>query len=62
MGSRGLSDHDTDAVQDAVDALNDAGFDVTRITDVKRTRSGVEVNLTAMTNTRTKPMGDDVDA
>jgi hypothetical protein len=62
MGSRGLSDHDMDAVQDAVDALDDAGFDVTRIADVTRTRSGVEVNLTAMTNTRTKPMGDDADA
>jgi len=59
MGRRDLSHREMDAVQDAVVALDTTGFDVTRIINVERTRDGVEIELAAMVNTRTKSMEDD---
>lgn len=53
----GVEGRDLESVRDACVVLRENGFNVAKILDVERTRSGVEFCVTLRTDNRTKGMG-----
>jgi hypothetical protein len=54
----GITEHDMDSVKEAVSVLEDAGFTVDGLDDVERAKHGVRFSVSAVANTRTKPLED----
>lgn len=58
MSEESLARVDTDAVSDAVEALEDAGFDVTDAGNIERAGQGVSFDLSVRKLTRSTALGD----
>ena len=57
--NRGVHSLDLDAVQEAVEALREAGYAVDGVDEVARTGQGVEFSLNVYASSRANPLGEE---